>query len=262
MAVLHNVYFSAKGTTEICAEYIGSNLNMEVKSYNWCSDPCKTALEIPSEDILLFSMPVYGGFIPQICVHMAENLKGNNSPAVITAVYGNRHYDNALLQMKDILEKQGFQVIAAGAFLAEHSIFPSVGTGRPDDQDKEAMAEFAEKCRELLAKGNFQQYKEIEVPGEPGYDAASFKGVPLKPVGDKTCVKCQKCVSVCPQNAIDPDSPRKTDSELCISCGACISACPVGARNYHGTVYKMAELQFKKKCSEYRYPEAYYAAEK
>ena len=55
-------------------------------------------------------MPVYGGFIPQVCAHMEKNLKGDYTPAVIAAVYGNRHYDDALLQMKDILTEQGFVV--------------------------------------------------------------------------------------------------------------------------------------------------------
>ncbi len=47
---------------------------------------------------------------------MAKNLKGDYTPAVIAAVYGNRHYDDALLQMKDILTEQGYVVIAGGHF--------------------------------------------------------------------------------------------------------------------------------------------------
>lgn len=260
MSILYNIYFSARGTTELCAEYIGTKLNMKMETYNWCSDPCETQLEVSSEDILLFSMPVYGGFIPQICVHMAEKLKGSHTPAIIAAVYGNRHYDNALLQMKDILEKQGFRVIAAGAFLAEHSIFPAVAAGRPDEKDRAAMTEFAEKCRQILADGNMKQYQEIEVPGMPGYDASAYKGVALKPYGDESCIRCKVCTDACPVDAINLDNPRETDNEQCISCGACIRVCPVGARNYHGEAYQAAGIQFAKKCSEYRKPEMYYAA--
>ena len=117
--ILHNIYFSAKGTTEMCAGCIGQGLNLQMKPYNWFEKPCNELLEISSEDVLLFSMPVYGGFIPQSCAKMARNLKGSNTPAIIAAVYGNRHYDDALLQMKDILTEQGFYVIAAGAFIAE-----------------------------------------------------------------------------------------------------------------------------------------------
>jgi len=82
-----------------------------------------------------------------VCTHMVKKLKGDHTPAVIAAVYGNRHYDDALLQMKDILVEQGFVVIVVGAFLVGHSVFPSVASGRPDARDKAAMDDFAESCR-------------------------------------------------------------------------------------------------------------------
>ena len=104
--ILHNIYFSAKGTTEMCAGCIGQGLNLQMKPYNWFKKPCNELLEISGEDVLLFSMPVYGGFIPQPCAKMAKNLKGNNTSAIIAAVYGNRHYDDVLLHMKDILTTQ------------------------------------------------------------------------------------------------------------------------------------------------------------
>ena len=78
-----------------------------------------------------------------------------NTPAVIAAVYGNRHYDNALLQMRNILAEQGFYVIAARTFIAEHSVFPSVAAGRPDQKDKAAMKEFTVTCGKIL-KGVLQ----------------------------------------------------------------------------------------------------------
>ena len=53
--------------------------------------------------------------------------------------------------MKDILTEQGFYVIAAGAFIAEHSVFPSVASGRPDDKDKAEMKAFAVKCCQLFS---------------------------------------------------------------------------------------------------------------
>lgn len=258
MAVLHNIYFSGKGTTKACAECIGGGLDLEMCSYDWLVQPCEGLLEIPAEDVLLFCMPVYGGFIPKICADMAENLKGSHTPAVIAAVYGNRHYDNALLQMKDILTARGFRVIAAGAFLAEHSIFPSVAAGRPDESDRAAMAEFAARCRELLDGRDIGRYDEIHVPGAEGYDVRSYKGVPLKPDGDDRCIRCGKCANICPCRAISGNDPRKTDPELCISCGACIHVCPTGARNYHDEMYQGVKSQFQEKCAVYRLPETYY----
>lgn len=126
--------------------------------------------------------------------------------------------------------EQGFYVIAAGAFVAEHSVFPSVATGRPDDKDKAAMKEFAAKCCQLLSIRSLKNYKEISLPGTQGYDGFSYEGVPFKPDGDDNCV----------------------------ACGACIKVCPVGARNYHSEVYEQVRNDFEKMCSEYKVPEMFY----
>lgn len=262
MAILHNVYFSAKGTTKICAGCIAENLQMEVRPYDWLREPCKEPVTIPSGDVLLFSMPVYGGLIPPMYADMARNLKGSRTPAIVAAVYGNRHYDNALLEMKDILTEQGFWVIAAGAFLAEHSIFPNVAAGRPDEQDKAAMAEFAVQCRRILAEGNPEQYHELAVPGTPGYDPHAFKGGSMQPSGDDSCIGCGACVEICPKKAVDAANPRETKAGLCMSCGACIRVCPTGARNYHGDAYREASVRFAERCSAYRTPETFYVVKK
>ncbi len=255
---LYNVYFSAKGTTRLCADCIAEGLNLEKKDYDWltASEPEKIA--VSSEDALLFSMPVYGGYIPKLCAERAAALHGDHTPAIIAAVYGNRHYDNALLQMKDLLESQGFHVIAAGAFLAEHSIFPAVAEGRPDEKDLAVMREFAGKCEKLLKEKDLWMEKEIALPGNPDYDASVFKGVPFHPEGDKNCTGCGKCVQVCPVKAIARENPRKTDAARCISCGACIKVCPEKARDYRGEAYLTARKGFEEKCAAYRKPETFY----
>ena len=260
MALLHNIYFSAKETTKIYAELIGENLNIEMKMYDWFNTPCNNIIEIPQKDILLLSMPVYGGFIPKICVPMVEKLKGNSTPAIISAVYGNRHYDNALLQMKDTLTRQGFIIIAAGAFIAEHSIFPTVASGRPDKNDKIAVKEFAVNCKKILDNKDLlrNKTKEIKVPGIAGYDGLSYTGVPFNPEGSEKCINCGECVKICPTKAINVNEPRKTNSDLCISCGACIRVCDVEARNYYDKLYKDVKKEFETKFSEYRNPEVYY----
>lgn len=256
--MLYNVYFSAKGTTKKCAQYIASEINMEMREYNWLVDSERKEIDLMKEDVLLLSMPVYGGFIPKICIPWTERLKGHGTPAIIAAVYGNRHYDNALIQMKELLEKQGFVVIAAGAFLAEHSIFPTVAAGRPDEEDRSAMRVFAGRCRHLVERGAVWENRKIEVPGKTDYDPSAFKGVAFQPDGDDTCTACRKCVEVCPQHAISAENPRITKSELCISCGACIHVCITGARDYHGEKYHTGKAGFEERCAEYRKPEMYY----
>ena len=152
-------------------------------------------------------------------------------------------------------------VIAAGAFLAEHSVFPSVASGRPDARDKAAMEDFAAKCCSLLKKKDIKEYGEIMLPGTPGYDGFSYEGVPFKPCGDEKRIGCGACVKICPQKAICAENPCQTDEERCIACGACIKACPTGARNYHSELYEQVRADFEKLCAEYRTPETFYAEE-
>lgn len=258
---LYNIYFSAKGTTKLCADHIADRLSLKTESYNWLSEPCKEPVDFSREDVLLFTMPVYSGFIPKACAQTAKLLRGDQTPAIIAAVYGNRHYDNALLQMKDILDEQGFFVIAAGAFPAEHSVFPSVAHGRPDEQDKKAMADFAQSCARLL-ESDRHEITGAAVPGLPGYDPESVKPLPFKPYGNEKCVRCGKCVKVCPQKAIRTETPQDTDQTLCINCGACIRVCPTKARNYHSKAYETVRQEFESLCAGYREPEMYYAEKK
>lgn len=257
--MLHNIYFSGRGTTKFCARWIEENLHMDTKVYDWFAQPPSQVLEIPEEDVLLFVMPVYGGFIPQICAEMAKKLKGNKTLAIIAAVYGNRHYDYALRQMKDILAGQGFVVIGAGAFVAEHSVFPAVAAGRPDERDKAAMKEFAVICASLLKVKNIGSFREIRVPGALEYDPLSYKGASFKPTGDERCIGCGRCARICPKRAISMESLCSTDEKLCIACGACMRYCPTKARGYHDGRYETVRENFEKRCSSYRLPETYYA---
>ena len=75
--VLHNVYFSGKGTTKACADCIASEMGMEVKEHDWLTPAAvQEKIQIPAGEALLFSMPVYGGFIPHICAERVSTLEG------------------------------------------------------------------------------------------------------------------------------------------------------------------------------------------
>ena len=253
---LYNICFSARGTTQACASTIASGMNMETVSCNWLEKPCTEPMAIAREDRLLFSMPVYAGYIPKLCAKMVKNLQGDETPAVIAAVYGNRHYDNALLQMKDLLKRQGFHVVAAGAFVAEHSIFTSVAKGRPDDADRKAMADFGTQCARLFGQDSCP---EVRVPGDPAYNADIAINLPFKPDADDTCTECGACADICPTHAIEKENIRVTARpELCINCGACMKVCPTGARGYHSGVYEGARAGFEERCAAYRTPETFF----
>lgn len=108
-------------------------------------------------------MPVYAGRVPAMAAERLRRFRGNNTPAVVAAVYGNRHCDDAVLELHDIMTEQGFCTVSAGAFIAQHSIFPKVGKARPDAEDMVDIKLFAEKSAVLVVRG----FGAIALPGNP-----------------------------------------------------------------------------------------------
>ncbi len=251
MANSYAVYFSATGTTKHCVNMLSSGLgNMPYKTINLADDFNVVFPEFKDDDIVIVASPVYGGRLPAIVADSFQRLKGHNAIAIALVVYGNRDYDDALLEMTEILRDRGFRIVGAGAFIGQHSIFPKVGKGRPDKQDYEELLKFGNACRKaindktfssLIIKGNFP-YKKIA-------------GVPIHPKGNpEKCTKCGKCVECCPVNAINPEKPWETDKSKCLTCGRCIYICSQKARSNSGITYSLIGAIFKATFSKRKDP--------
>ena len=245
----YEVYFSAFNGTNICSMTLASAFPGDVRRYNWRRQDEREALHLGPDDVLLFSMPVYGGFIPQLCVPLAQELlSGEGSPAFILATYGNRAFDNALSQMQELLEKRGFHVLAAGAFVCRHSIFSTVASSRPDADDRAGLEAFARHCASLALR---PWDRRLVLPRKDDSDPSTFKGSRFHPDGrGNRCTRCGTCASFCTTGAIDLERPWETDGEKCISCGACIMVCPAKARDYHCDAFMEARAAFEEKCAQ------------
>lgn len=225
------VYFSPSGTTKSVISTLAEGLPGEKIEYDILQHPLETSLTFGSDEVAVFAFPVFAGRIPAVCADALQHIKGVNTPAIATVVYGNRAYDDALLELVDLLVSKGFVVVSAAAFVARHSIFPRVAQGRPDSEDKQFIAKFSHTSAQILSC--FSGTESVAVAGNHPYREISSN--PLKPSTNSTCTACGVCVALCPTKAIDEQNPRKTNKEKCISCTACIAACPQKARAFRGT---------------------------
>ena len=247
------LYFSATYTTKRVVEAVAERLSNEVASYDITNDTATDAVIIPREELLVVGVPVYAGRVPAMAVERLRRFKGDNTPAVVVAVYGNRHYDDAVLELHDMMTECGFRTVAAGAFIAQHSIFPKVGAARPDAEDLAEIKTFAEKSLAVLA-GDFGA---IDLPGNRPYKVPG--GNPIWPTASRKCNGCGACAKLCPTGAIDPAAPKGVNKEKCIKCGRCIVVCPTKARRFYGIKYSLAAARFNAAFAARRANEMWFA---
>lgn len=188
---------------------------------------------IPIEEALtVIAAPVYSGRVAPVALERINRLRGNNSPAIIVAVYGNRDYDDALVELYDTVTSNGFRVLSAAAFIGEHSYSRHdmpVAEGRPDASDLDLARRFGEnslmKLREKGVTGH------LEIKDNRPYRSPSQRQ-PVTPVCNGLCMADGLCIELCPTGAIyfDDENRIATDAGKCTLCCACVKGCPNNAR--------------------------------
>ncbi len=236
------VYFSATGTTERCVDVIAEELcDGPAAQINLADNLTPDYPDFSRDDVVIVAAPVYGGRIPAQAAEALSKMAGNGATAVAAVVFGNRDYDDAMLELTDILAGSGFRIVGAGTFVGCHSIFPKVGSGRPDDKDCAQLREFAGACRKALSDAD---YPSLDIKGNRPYKP--YGGVSIHPSAKTDdCIRCGKCAAKCPVQAINPSEPYRTDATRCISCGRCISVCTQKARRYSGVKYALISGLFR-----------------
>lgn len=254
------VYFSATDTTKkivlTIADEAARLLGAEREDYDFTLPRMReNGFAAGKDDLVIFGTPVYAGRVPNVLLKYLATIQGNGALAVPVVLFGNRNFDDGLIELRDILENTGFHTVAAAAFVGEHSFSKTLAAGRPDADDmKEALA-FAGKVTEKV-KGlpEGEAPAPVEVEGVPHpyrgyYQPRDRKGVSIdirkvKSLVSDACDDCKICADVCPMGSISHENVREYTG-ICIKCGACIKKCPKQARYYEdeGYLYHQHELE-------------------
>lgn len=249
------VFFSPCGGTEKVLDAFLSALPLPAEKIDLT--PFSSSVQsrtFGADELVIFAAPVYAGRIVPLAMQRFAALRAAHTPAVCLAVYGNRAYEDALLELTDLAKQNGFVPFAAAAALAQHSIMRSVAAGRPDKNDEAKLVDFSKQVWRKVAQA--QSAAALSVPAVPGnYPYKDFKAVGFVPAASAACTRCGRCATHCPSGAIDLACPEKTDKTRCIFCMGCVSVCPVQARSANKALLWAAEKAFALKFSTRQEPE-------
>lgn len=215
----YNIFFSPTGGTRRVLQALDPD-GVEVD----ISKP--VGMDLEKDDIAFVAMPCYAGRCPALAINRLKGLHASGTRAVAVIAYGNRAYEDSLLELADTLEDLGFNVCAAVAAVAGHSIIRSVAESRPDEKDKADLAAFSRKIMEKLASS---ATRPAGIPGNRPYKKAKTADMGVHTDKD-ACTRCGICKKECPADAIDLADFCRTDGSKCIGCMRCVAICPNGAR--------------------------------
>lgn len=206
-----------------------------------------------SFDVVIFSAPVYGGKIAPTALARIEQVRGENTPAILLVTYGNRNFEQALSQLADFVCQRGFRPIASAALVGEHSYsnatYP-IAVGRPDATDLASAEEFGKRIAfKLKSQESVRQINVVEEMPRLETPEASLQAfrafvqeynrqqqinpVKVYPSASKdACTHCGDCITLCPTQAITLGNEEMSDPTRCIRCCACVKGCPSRARTF------------------------------
>lgn len=254
------VCFSPTGTTKAIIQGIARGVNQSTVELIDITKPNarKQQLQTLGNELLVVAVPVYMGRVPALLSEWLHAIKAHNTPAVCIVVYGNRVYDDALLELKDILIKRGCIPIACAAYIGEHSFSSSetpIAEARPDASDLNHAELLGRKINEKLQSvSSVDGISRIKVPGSHPYRGDSkLWSVDFIAVSNE-CSQCGVCAEGCPVGAIDSENSNLVDKEKCITCCACLKNCPQNARTMKTGLVKDAAMRLNKLYKERKEP--------
>ncbi|MFO7559171.1 MAG: 4Fe-4S binding protein [Desulfobacterales bacterium] len=257
------IYFSPTRTTRKVLEGIAKGLPVDQTEPLDLTNPKtgKQAFEEIHDELAIIGTPVYGGRVPVDATVDLKRLKARQTPAVVVVLYGNREYEDALLELKNIAMETGFKPFAGAAFIGEHSFSSDaapIAAGRPDADDLKKAMEFGDVLWKQLGRvASIDDIFPVQVPGNFPYKER-MKAFTISPITrEAICTACGTCAAVCPKEAIVIEDTVMTDVNACIACCACVKNCPTQARVMEDPIILQKAAWLSANCHERKEPQLY-----
>lgn len=212
---LWQIVFSPTGGTQKAADLLCGGLRGEPVSVDLCSSGMDfSAFRPDCGDTAVIAVPSYGGRVPAAAAQRLLKMPGGRARAVLLCVYGNRAYEDTLVELEDLAKAAGFRVAAAVAAVAEHSIARRYAAGRPDAKDAETLHGFARQIQAKLDAGG------DDLPPLPGRRPYKPLGVRrMIPQAGSRCTACGLRAARCRPSTPTP-RPAPTRTAASAACAA------------------------------------------
>lgn len=246
---IHAIYFSPTHTSSRIAHALIEGMRIQAFHESDITFRKPETVELLEDELTIVAVPVYAGRVAPTALERLRMFEGKNSPVIPIVLYGNRDYEDALIELCDLLTRQGFTLLAAGAFIGEHTYsrpgFP-IAEGRPDEKDHDIACHFGAQALEKLESVNsVEELAPLAVRGNRPYREVK-PATPQAPVVDQEiCVQCGHCTEVCPVGAMQMgEAGVYSDPAICIKCCACVKECPAGALTFDTPYTQMLSKNF------------------
>ena len=264
MNIVRLLYFSPTGTTRKVIRAIAEGLGADKpKQIDLTSPLSRTGRGRRIRGgLTIIGAPVYTGRVALEAVRGLKRFKAKDAPAVIVVVYGNREYEDALLELRNIAVDSGFTPIAGAVFIGEHSFSKDdtpIADGRPDVEDLNRARLLGKMVQKKMGTSrSFYESPPLKVPGNFPYRERSPSHNTSPVTSESLCVQCGKCAEICPMAAIIlHDNQVTTNKETCLLCCACVKNCLARARLLEDPRLIQFAEKLSASCGQRKEPEFY-----